>query len=124
VKRIAYSIALTAVAGSCIFQAIESVHAAEKFKRLNAVEIRNRIVGNVVTDGSHWADRFEAGGKLDGMELGQRKPGTWKLQGNEMCVVRKARKPVEECFEIWQSSNEIEYRGDGVTLTSGVLRKE
>lgn len=123
-KRIAYSIALTVLVGSCILQMIESVYAVERFKRLNAAEIRNRIVGNVVTDGSHWSDRFGPGGKLDGMELGQRKLGTWRLQGNEMCVTRKARKPVAECFEIWQSSNEIEYRGDGVTLTSGVLRKE
>jgi hypothetical protein len=124
VKRIAHSIALTVLAGSYMLQMIDSVQAAERFKRLYAEEIRNRIVGNVVTDGSHWSDRFEPGGALDGMELGQRKPGTWRLQGSEMCVTRKARKPVEECFEIWQSSNEIEYRDNGVTLTSGVLRKE
>ena len=122
-KRIAIGIALTVLAGSCI-QMIDSVRAAERFKRLNAAEIRNRVIGNVVTDGSHWSDRFEPGGTLNEMELGQRKPGTWKLQANEMCVTRKARKPVEECFEIWQSGDQIEYRGDGVTLTSGVLRKE
>jgi hypothetical protein len=58
------------------------------------------------------------------MELGQRKSGSWKLQRNDMCVTRKARKPIEECFEIWQSSDQIEYRRDGITLTSGRLRKE
>ena len=123
-KRVAYGVALTVLAGSCILQLTDAVHAAEKFKRLNAAEIRNRIIGNVVTDGSHWSDRFEPGGMLNSVELGQRKPGIWKLQATEMCVTRKARKPVEECFEIWQSGDQIEYRGDGVTLTSGVLRKE
>ncbi len=98
--------------------------AADRFKRLNAAEIRQKIVGNVVTDESHWSDRFESSGTLDAMELGQRKLGTWKLQGTEMCVTRKARKPVEECFEIWISKDNIEYRRDGITLTTGVLRHE
>ena len=100
------------------------IHAAEAFKRLTASEIKARIIGSVVTDDSHWSDRYESNGTLYAMELGQRKLGTWKLQGDEMCVTRKARKPVEECFEIWQSRQQIEYRGDGVTLTSGILRKE
>lgn len=100
------------------------IYAAETFKRLTAPEIRARIVGSVVTDGSHWSDFYQPGGMLDAMELGQRKPGTWKLNGDEMCVTRKARKPVEECFEIWQSAQQIEYRGGGVTLTSGILQKQ
>ena len=98
--------------------------AADRFKRLDAAEIRQRIVGKVVTDESHWSDRFESNGTLNAMELGQRKSGTWKLHGNEICLTRKARKPVEECFEIWESQDQIEYRRDGTTLTTGVLRKE
>jgi hypothetical protein len=78
----------------------------------------------MVTDESHWSDGFAPNGTLNGMELGQLKPGTWKLQGNEMCVTRKARKPVEECFEIWIAKEQIEYRRDGITLASGLLRRE
>ena len=99
-------------------------HAAEAFKQLTAPEIQARIVGSMVTDGSHWSDRYELNGTLYAMELGQRKLATWKIQGNEMCVTRKARKPVEECFEIWLSRDQIEYRRDGITLTWGDLRKE
>ncbi|MCX7135740.1 MAG: hypothetical protein NTW47_03555 [Proteobacteria bacterium] len=106
------------------FSGATPVHAVETFKRLTAPEIRARIVGSVVTDGSHWSDFYQPSGTLDAMELGQRKPGDWKIKGNEMCVTRKARKPVEECFEIWQSGQQIEYRGDGVTLTSGILQKQ
>jgi hypothetical protein len=98
--------------------------AADAFRRLSAAEIRSSIVGKVVTDDSHWSDRFESNGRLDAMELGQRKPGIWKLKGNEMCVTRKARRPVEECFEIWRANDQIEYRRDGVILTSANLRPE
>lgn len=108
----------------CILLALNAVFAADNFKRLSATEIRARIVGKVVTDESHRSDRFEPDGTLKAIELGVSKPGTWKLAGNAMCVVRKARKPVTECFEIWAYRNEIEYRRDGVTLTSGTLHEK
>ena len=116
-------IAIVAVA-CCAHHAIGPAFAADKFKRLSAAEIRARIVGHVVTDRTHWSDRFEPDGTLNAVDLGILKPGTWKLEGNEMCVMRKARKPVTECFEVWISKIEVEYRRDGITLTSGVLRKE
>lgn len=87
-------------------------------------QTRARIVGKVVTDESHWSDRFEPHGTLRAMELGVPKPGTWKLEGNEICVVRKAKKTATECFEIWTSGDEVEYRRDGITLTTGFLRHE
>lgn len=113
-----------AIAVCCALHAVNTVHAAELFKRLNAAEIRAQIVGHVVTDGGHWSDRFEPDGTLKAIDLGVSKPGTWKLQGNDMCVVRKARKPVTECFEIWVFRGAVEYRRDGITLTSGMLRNE
>jgi hypothetical protein len=116
-------IAMAAVA-CCALHIMGTVFAADNFRRLGSAEIRARIVGKVVTDESHWSDRFEPDGTLRAMELGRLKPGTWKLRNNEMCVTRKARKPVQECFEIWQSQDQIEYRRDGIALTTGVLRKE
>jgi hypothetical protein len=115
---------LTALTAFYFLLGSTRTNASEAFKRLTASEIQARIIGRVVTDESHWSDRFESNGTLNAMELGWRKLGSWKFQGNEMCVTRKARKPVEECFEIWQSQDQIEYRRDGITLTWGVLRKE
>jgi len=97
---------------------------ASGFMRLNAAEIKARIIGKVVTDKAHWSDRYDPGGTLRAVDLGVSKPGTWKLEGSEMCVVRKAKKAVSECFEIWASGNEIEYRRYGITLTTGVLSNE
>lgn len=115
---------LTRLLACHVLSASAPVDAADAFKRLTATEIRAQIIGSVVTDDSHWSDGYEPSGKLNAMELGQRKLGTWRLKGNEMCVTRKARKPIEECFEIWQSRQNIEYRSDGVTLIFGVLRRE
>jgi hypothetical protein len=116
-------IVMAAVA-CCALHIIGPVFAADKFRRLGSAEIRARIVGKVVTDESHWSDRFEPDGTLRAVELGVPKPGTWKLEGNEMCAVRKAKKAVTECFEIWVSGDEVEYRRDGITLTTGVLSNE
>ena len=105
----------------CALFASCPAHPASGFKRLNATEIKARIIGKVVTDKVHWSDRYEPGGTLKAVDLGVLKPGTWKLEGNEMCVVRKAKKAVSECFEIWASGDEVEYRRDGITLTTGIL---
>jgi hypothetical protein len=115
---------LIAALAAGIFSAPGQAGAADAFRRLTEPQIRSRVIGNVVTDESHWSDRFEANGTLSAMELGKKKPGNWKLRANEMCVTRMAKKAVEECFEIWQSGDQIDYRRDGVVLTSGVLRKE
>ena len=108
----------------CAIFASSPALAASGFKHLNAAEIKARIIGKVVTDKVHWSDRYEPGGTLRAVDLGISKPGTWKLEGSEMCVVRKAKKAVSECFEIWASGKEIEYRRDGITLTTGVLSNE
>ena len=105
-------------------QPTASTLAADTFKRLTAAEIRARIIGNVVTDESQWSDRFEPGGIFIGMELGKVERGTWRLAGDRLCVKRQAEKPVTECFEVWLDDEEIEYRRDGVTVGSGVLRKD
>jgi hypothetical protein len=118
-KRIA-----VVAAACCASHIMSAVFAADTFRRLGSAEIRARVVGKVVTDKSHWSDRFESDGTLRAVDLGTPKPGTWKLEGNDMCVVRAARKAVTECFEIWASGNEVEYRRDGITLTTGVLSNE
>ena len=98
--------------------------SADVFKRLTTSEIRGRIVGKVVTDQSHWSDRFNRDGTLTAVDLGILKPGSWKLAGNEMCVVRKGKVSSSECFEIWMQSNQVQYRRDGITFAEGVLRDE
>jgi hypothetical protein len=115
--------AVVALFVCCALQPIGPTLAADTFKRLTAAEIRARIIGNVVTDESHWSDRFEPEGIFIGIELGKVERGTWRLAGDQLCVKRQTGKPVTECFEIWLDHDEVEYRRDGVTVGSGVLRE-
>ena len=67
-------------------------HAATTFTRLSAREIRAKIIGKVVTDDAHWSQHFRLDGTLHSIVLSQLKQGTWKINGNTLCLTLKTRK--------------------------------
>src|SRR5215831_8130414 len=97
------------------------VQAAEQFQRLSAREIRAQIIGNVVTDEAHWSQHFRSDGTLHSIVLSQLKQGTWKINGNTLCLILKIRKQetTTECYEVWMWQDHIEYRRDGLTMEEG-----
>jgi hypothetical protein len=101
-------------------------HAATTFTRLSAREIRAKIVGKVVTDDAHWSQHFRPDGTLQSIVLSQLKQGTWKINGNTLCLTLKMRKQetTTECYEVWLWKDQVEYRRDGVTVEAGFVRKE
>ena len=102
-------------------------YADEKFHRLHATEIRSILIGKVVTDEAHWADKFLADGSMGGHQLGETQTGSWKLsKSGDLCVVWKVKmKPSEsDCFEVWVNHDQVQYRRDGILLSEGVLRNE
>jgi hypothetical protein len=102
-----------------------SVDAADDFKRLAAAEIRATFTGKVITDESHWSDHFRPGGTLRSIILGQLELGTWKIDGDELCLTRmESKKAATQCYEIWLWKDRVEYRRDGVMVLEGVLRDE
>jgi hypothetical protein len=112
----ALSLVLTAV----------SAHAATTFMRLSAREIRAKIIGKVVTDDAHWSQHFRPDGTLHSIVLSQLKQGTWKIQGNALCLLLTTRKQqsMTECYEVWMWKDHIEYRDKGGTVLGGFVRKE
>lgn len=110
------------VASTMLGVATYAIAADAKYRRLSAVGIRTTIIGKVVTDDAHWADRFMPDGTVDSHELGNSRPGSWAIERGELCITRKAKHPVKECFEIWVKSDEVEYRRDGVSVISGKIR--
>ncbi|HEY3327433.1 MAG TPA: hypothetical protein VGK14_09700 [Novimethylophilus sp.] len=97
--------------------------AAEPLKRLSAAEIKSRIIGMVITDEAHWSDEFLPDGILNSMQLGQKKPGTWKLVGRELCLTHKSRKETTtDCCEIWLWKDQVEYHRNGVVAAEAWLR--
>ena len=62
--------------------------AAEKFQKLSGSQIRIRLSGMEMTDGTHWADVFLAGGALMTYSMGHKSSGKWDVQKDELCVDR------------------------------------
>jgi hypothetical protein len=100
--------------------------AAEEFQRLSAREIRTQIIGNVITDEAHWSHHFRPDGTLQSIVLSQLKQGTWKINGNTLCLTLKKRKQdtTTECYEVWRWKDHIEYRDNSGTVMTGFVRKE
>lgn len=92
------------------------------YHQLSANDIRARVVGMAITDEAHWSDHFHAGGVLRWYDLGRLKRGTWKLDGDELCLTRAGKNETTDCFEIWASRDGIQYRRDGVVVADAYLR--
>jgi hypothetical protein len=99
--------------------------AYDKFHHLLEAEFHSTLIGKVVTDESHWADKFLVDGSMGGHRLGQPQTGSWKQSENgELCVIRKVKKSESECFEVWINHDQVQYRHDGILISEGVLRNE
>jgi len=100
--------------------------AAEQYQRLSAREIRAQIIGHVITDEAHWSQHFRPNGTVQSIVLSQLKQGTWKINGNTLCLILKTRKQetTTECYEVWRWKDHIEYRDHGATVMTGFVRQE
>ncbi|MDO3505786.1 hypothetical protein [Ralstonia pseudosolanacearum] len=94
----------------------------EGFKHLNAAEIKKAIVGETITDGTHWSDKFKSDGTVESIMHGQVQNGRWRVRGGELCIAdSNGKAQAEECFEVWRSGRVIEYRRNGCGFAQGDL---
>ena len=99
-------------------------HAADAFHRLSAQEIRARIIGNVVTDDTHWSQHFRPDGTLHVIALSRLRQGTWHIDGDALCrTLTRRGKTTTTCSEVWMWQDRVEYREKGVTVMEGFVRK-
>ena len=99
--------------------------AADPFHRLSAQEIRARIIGNVITDDTHWSQHFRPDGTLHAIALARLRQGTWTIDGDTLCrTLTKRGKTTTTCSEVWMWQDRVEYREQGVTVMEGFVRKE
>ncbi len=59
------------------------------------------FTGKVVTDEVHYTDRFERGGKYEGVFMNKRHSGTWEVKDNQLCIARTSEPP--DCDTLWRS---------------------
>ncbi len=125
-ERVGWALCWTMGLALGLVLTVVCAHAATTFTRLSAREIRAKIVGKVVTDDAHWSQHFRPDGTLQSIVLSQLKQGTWKINGNALCLSLKTRKQetTTECYEVWMWKDHIEYREKGVTVIEGFVRKE
>jgi len=124
-SRIAIAFAgLVFLLGSLSAAAAGQVGAANKFRQLTAAQIGALVIGKVITDDAHWADHFYSDGTLKSVQMGETVQGTWRLDGNALCVTRadKRGRRDTECNEVWISNENIEYRRSGTTVAEGIRR--
>ena len=99
-------------------------HAADPFHRLSAQEIRAKIIGNVITDDTHWSQHFRPDGTLHSIALSRLRQGTWHIEGDTLCrTLTRRGKTTTACSEVWMWQDRVEYREQGVTVMEGFVRK-
>lgn len=85
---------------------------AEEYRRLSDAEIKRLITGKEVTDNVHYTDYFKAGGSYEGVFMGKRYAGVWKVKGGQLCVIRGSDPP--QCDEFWRSGRKLQRRKPGL----------
>jgi hypothetical protein len=86
-------------------------HAQENFKLLGEKEIGARVVGNDITDSSHWVSYLRPDGVLISDEMGRKWTATWKIQNNKLCM-SNPNLDSPDCNEVWMSGANIRMRAN------------
>jgi len=76
---------------------------------LSEKEIRARIVGNDITDASHWSMYLRPDGALLSDKMGRKWTGIWKIQNRKLCMSNSSSKSLD-CNEVWMSGENIRLR--------------
>jgi hypothetical protein len=85
--------------------------AQENFRLLSEKEIRARIVGNDITDASHWSMYLRPDGALLSDKMGRKWTGIWKIQNRKLCMSNSSSKSLD-CNEVWMSDANIRLRAN------------
>ena len=110
--------ARVAIITSCCAVGICSGTAAEGFKRLSGAQIRSQFTGKQLTDGAHWGESYQPGGRLVTEEDRQQKAtGTWQVKGDRLCI-DFGNGGAGSCYEVWMSGRKVELRMPGASEAS------
>jgi hypothetical protein len=104
---------------------IAGVAAEEGFKKLSGAQIRTQFTGMQLTDGAHWGESYQPGGRLVTEEDGQQKAtGTWQVENDRLCT-DFGKDMGRRCYDVWMSERKVELRAPGSSEASvaGMLEK-
>ncbi len=93
--------ATLAALAAILFAVSPSAAAADDTRRLSSAEIKRLVTGKVVTDEVHYTDRFQRGGKYEGVFMNKRRSGAWEVKDNLLCITSGSEPP--DCDAFWGS---------------------
>jgi hypothetical protein len=77
------------VASLCASSAFAASPADDGFRKLSSPEIRRAFVGKIFTDESHFSNRYRADRTIEGVSMGAKASGTWRIAKDELCVTNR-----------------------------------
>lgn len=101
--------ALCWVAYCAALGVVVDARAEGQFRMLDGQQIRARVVGQDITDGSHWSMYFRPDGVLVRSESGSSSTGHWRIQNDKLCMTMPSSTALE-CNEVWMSGTYIRMR--------------
>jgi hypothetical protein len=104
----ALHVVMTVVALSTLVSG-SAANAQEQFRLLGEKEIQAKVIGNDITDSSHWSMHLRPDGALIRDEMGRKRTGIWKIQKNKLCMSNPSTKLLD-CHEVWMSGQNIRLR--------------
>lgn len=101
----------------------EEAIAAPARKMLTAAEIRQSLIGKVITDEFHWRYFLKPDGAIDAIEMGRPRKGKWVIQGNQLCLEIFAGAAPDECWKVVREGNGLVFRAHGQDIFDVTVQK-
>jgi hypothetical protein len=101
-----------AFVGLSITLSLAGAAQADDYRRLSGAEIKLLIAGKAVTDEVHYTDHFGVNGVYEGVFMNKPSTGTWKVKGNQLCIIRGSEE--EDCDELWRAGSKLQRRKAGL----------
>jgi hypothetical protein len=77
--------------------------ADEAYRKLSGIEIRKCFIGKTFTDDTHFSNRYNADGTIEGFAMGRKVTNTWKINKDELCVTNSFG---ELCYTVWKKGSD------------------
>jgi hypothetical protein len=110
-KSTAFQTIVSAIFSGLVLFKSQAVQGEDAHK-LSGAEIKRLITSKTVTDDIHYTDLFKPGGVYEGVFMNKRLSGTWKVKGDQLCVIRGSES--ETCDEFWRAGSKLERRRSGL----------
>lgn len=90
--------------------------AETKLRKLNAGEVRQTLIGKVISDGYHWRYHLKENGSIDGSEMGRPRNGRWHLEGSRLCIVITAGAAPDQCWDVMREGKNLVFAINGSVI--------